>query len=137
MAAVTITDANFLPSARARVKRGVAGESISARGKAVYFDSTTSTYKLAQCDGTSAESNCVGLSAHPASTGQPIEIVEYDPELTIGGTVAVGSYCLGTGAGGIVPEADLASTNYVTHLGVAISTTKLFLDPKPTLAAKA
>ena len=128
MAAVTVTAAEVLPitSVSYVTTDGIAGATITA-GNALYLDSTTSTWKLAQADGTSAEGTCTGIAACGGGSGQPIKIYTsgaIDP----GFTVTVGTtYVLGAAAGSIYPIADLLSSDFVSILGIGISASRLDL----------
>lgn len=127
---ISITAANVARSSgNGSVISGTAGATITA-GHVVYFDTSTSKWKLAQSDGTAAESgtNGVGIALHGASDGQPLQ-VQVDGEITIGGTVAAGvTYYVSTTAGAFSNSVP-ASTQYNTFLGIGISTTKVSLRP--------
>lgn len=127
MADVTITAANVIPSANAVYQDGTAGATITA-GQVVYRDSTDGKYKLADANASPATANAVGIAAHGASNGQPLRVVIYDPDFTVGGTVAKGVYVLSGTAGGIAPVADIVSGWYPVVVGVATSTTKMIVD---------
>lgn len=137
MAALTVTPANVLKGSGASVSTGVAGATITA-GQSVYFDSATSTWKLAQDDGTAEEAGAsgVGIALNGASANQPLQVITQGP-LTAGATVVVGMpYFLGDGAGDIVPVADLGSADRVTYLGTGTSATVIALQPHVTGATK-
>lgn len=129
MADVSITAANVRASERAIKLRGTAGATITA-GQIVYRD-TDEKFKLAQST-TRITSNIIGIATSGGADGQTIEVVTRDPELTVGGTLSLsaaaagGAYVLSAAAaGGIAPHGDLAATNWLVFLGVAISTTKM------------
>lgn len=130
MADISITAANVVPGTSATQVQGTAGATITA-GQAVYYDSASSlTWKLAQADGTALESGSgtqYGIALCGASSGQPFVVDTVDTNgITIGGTTVVGTiYCVSATAGGICPWADLASTNYVTVLGVGKTGNKI------------
>ena len=130
MADITITAASVVPGANATQIQGTAGETITA-GMAVYLKSSDSRWWKAQADGTSAESgvgsNTLGVALTGSSAGQPIIVDTADTNgITIGGTTVVGTvYCVSATAGGICPWADLASTNYVTIVGVGDTSNKI------------
>lgn len=116
---------------------GIAGTTITA-GQAVYLDPLTSKYLLAQSDGTVvapvggvaglAEANVAGIALHAALANQPLRVL-IEGAVALGTTPVVlgGVYVLSATAGGIAPVADIASTNYVTILGVAITVAQLRL----------
>ncbi len=137
MAELTITAASVLQT-NGNTQEGIAGATITA-GQPVYLDSSTNTYKLAQCDGSTpwADAVVVGISLHAALAGQPLKI-QTSGTLAIGATVGVGLiYVLGTTAGLIMPSADLVSTNRLVILGFAPSATTLTLCINNTGIAKA
>ena len=72
-------------------------------------------------------SNTLAIALCGASAGQPVVVATSDTGgITIGGTTTVGTiYCVSATAGGICPWADLASTNYVTILGVGQTGNKI------------
>ena len=125
MADLTITAANVVSGTGARIEEGTAGVALTA-GQAVYLDSTTDSFKLADCDSaTAAARSPRGIALHAAAVGQPIAVHRKGP-ITIGATVAAsGIYCLSATAGGICPAADLASGDYTVILGLGKSTTQI------------
>lgn len=123
MAALTITATQVLEGAGALTMVKNAGEAITA-GQVVYLDSSTNTWKLAQCDGTAAEATARGIALNGAALGQPVK-AQTAGYITLGAGAApvVGTvYFVSPTAGGISPVADLGSTNYVSVLGVGGST---------------
>lgn len=122
MSDLVITAANVLASAKAKRRQIVAGATITA-GQTVYEDTADSSKgKLADNDASAATTKVAGIALHGASAGQPLELVEDDPEFTPGGTLTVGTiYVLSGTAGGIAPAADLASGDYPVILFVAYS----------------
>lgn len=113
---LTITAASVVSSA-STTKDGTAGEAITA-GQAVYLKSSDGLLWKAQADGSAAEGAAVGIALNGGAAGQPIKY-QYAGDITIGATVAVGIlYCVSAAAGGICPSADLASSDYVTLLGI-------------------
>jgi hypothetical protein len=125
MTDLSITAANVIAGSGARTVDGTAGASVTA-GQAVYLDSTTNTYKLADCDSaTAAVRSPDGIALHAAASGQPLEVLTRGP-ITIGATMTAGlPYFLSATAGGIAPYADLGAGDYPTIIGIATSTTVL------------
>jgi hypothetical protein len=128
MADLSVTAGNVRKGDDAYPLKGTAGATITA-GMPVYLDAVTG--KLKPCIKTGlAESSAIGIALHGASDGQPLQYVAEDAEFTVGATLTVGTiYTVGAAAGGIAPTGDLAATNYVTVLGVAVSASKLKLKP--------
>lgn len=130
MTALTITAANIVPVTGFSVENNyLAGASIT-RGQSVYFDTTTSTWKLADSNSTAATagSGGVGIALNDAAASQPIAV-------QIGGSLGFGAiltrgklYCPGATAGSIVPYEDLTTADYVTILGIATSTSNLSMN---------
>lgn len=130
MTDISITAANVVAGSGASVEGGIAGETITA-GKVVYLDAaTTGKWLLADSDaaGAAARGNGrIGIALNGASLNQPID-VQTEGEVTIGGTMTAGlDYYLSDDPGGICPQADLASGDYVTLVGVATTTAILKL----------
>lgn len=125
MADLTITAANVLAGSGAKKVHGTAGATVTA-GQVVYLDTTTSTYKLADCDSaTAAARSPAGIALHGASSGQPLA-VHASGLITIGATLTKGvAYYLSPTAGGICPVADVLAGDYPTILGIATSTSVL------------
>lgn len=138
MADITITAASVVPGSDANVIQGTAGETITA-GMAVYYNSTTSKWLKAQCDGTAVEagSGGVGIALTGSSNNQSIN-VQIAGSVTIGGTVvATTPYIVSATAGGICPYADLASSQYATFLGYASTTGIIVMARNATGVTKA
>lgn len=127
MADLTITAANVVAGSNAITELGAAGETITA-GKAVYLDDVTKKFLLADSNSaTVAARRAKGIALNGAALNQPL-VIQKGGDLTIGATMTVGaSYFLSDTAGGICPDADVGSGEYVCLLGVAKSTTVLAL----------
>jgi hypothetical protein len=118
MADLTVTAASVLWTSGTK-QTGVAGATVTA-GQAVYLDSSTSTLKLAQSDGTAAEADAVGIALHAAGSGQPLVYASQGALINIGATTTKATtYMVATTAGGVAPQADLVSTNKIVRLGYA------------------
>lgn len=127
MADLTITAANVIAASGATINWGTAGATITA-GQAVYKDSADNNdYKLCDAD-AAGTANCDGIALCGASDGQPIAVITQG-NLNPGATVAVGTvYAVSTTAGGIAPEGDLASGDYVTTLGIGTTASNIKID---------
>ena len=125
MADLSITAANVVAGSGAKKVTGTAGATITA-GQVVYYDSTTSTYKLADTDSaTAAVRSPAGIALNGASANQPVTVLTSGP-VTIGATVAVGDvYYLSGTAGGLAPFADVAAGDYPCVIGICTSTSVL------------
>jgi hypothetical protein len=129
MADITITAANVLPGAGARVRHGVTAGATIAAGKTVVRDPTTDKYVLSDSNhATVALRKVNGIALNAASDGQPFSMLEGGP-ITIGATLTAGAgYYLSETPGGIQPVADLASGERSVLLGLATSTTVLDVE---------
>ena len=126
MADLTITAANVALTPGTTIT-GTAGATVTA-GQAVYLDSVTSTLKLAQCDGTAAEADAVGIALHASLSGQPLTHAPTGCLINIGATtVKTTAYMVSAAVGGVAPQADLVSTNRIVYLGFATNTTGAFV----------
>jgi hypothetical protein len=126
MADLTVTAASVLWTSGSKIS-GIAGASVTA-GQALYLDSTTSTLKLAQADGTTAEAAAVGIALHAAGTGQPLVYADQGSIINIGATTTKATtYVVSAAAGGVAPQADLVSTNKITRLGYATDAVGAFV----------
>jgi len=132
MAAITITAANVVKGTGAQIEAGIAGEAITA-GKLVYKKASNSNFYLADALAASVAANAeidnvYGVALNNAAASQPLTVQKVG-QITIGGTVAVGEiYALDIVAGQIIPESEIATTNYVTLVGVGISATIIQLS---------
>lgn len=127
MADLAITAALVISATGATTEYGTAGATITA-GKAVYYDSTTSKWKLADADDATAAvrmSTKGGIALNGASDGQPLK-VHRAGQITIGGTLTPGlPYFLSPTPGGIGLIAEVLSGDYIVPLGFALSATVL------------
>lgn len=128
MTDLAITAANVAAGTDAKKQSGTAGEAV-AQGKAVYLNSTTNKWMLADSNSATAEARkAIGIALNSASANQPIT-VQKDGDITVGATLVAGDpYYLSDTPGGICPAADVGSGEYVCLLGLAKSTTVLTLD---------
>ncbi len=122
MADITVTAGSVLRSSGDVVTAYPAGAAITA-GQALYFDSSTNSWKL--CDNDSATAAVrvfAGIALNTAGTSQPLH-VQTSGVITIGATVAVGTvYTTSATAGGIAPSSDLSTGEYTSIIGVALTT---------------
>lgn len=125
---LVITPANVLASGNAKLRRGVAGATITA-GQTLYEDPTDNNrLKLADADGSATTANVAGVALHGAAAGQPITFTDEDDDFTPSATMTPGGiYVLSGTAGGIAPVADLASGDFTSVLMVAKSATRAIL----------
>jgi hypothetical protein len=128
MANLTITASSVIAGSDAQIGEGTAGGTIT-QGQPIYEDANDSNkLKAAVCTAL-ASAVVKGIALTSASSGQPVKYIR-SGNLTAGATLALGTiYVLSATSGAIAPSTDLASTNYVTTLGIATSTTILAVAP--------
>lgn len=135
MSDFSVTATSVVPTTSTGFGEGTAGASVTA-GMPIYLDTSDNTLKPCDAD-ASASSVAVGVALHSASAGQPLKYaksgnVTFNAAFTAGAIV-----CVSTTAGGLAPYADLGSGDFVTIIGVATSTTNLFIKIVASQAAKA
>lgn len=129
MASLTITVGNMIPVAGYQAESGYLAGATITRGQSVYLDSTTSTWKLADCDASAAAAGSagIGISLSDVVATQPM-LVQQGGDLGFGAILTVGQiYCVAATAGEICPYSDLTTNGRVTILGVASTTSNLKL----------
>jgi len=120
MADLTITAASVLADSAAQVSVGTAGVALVA-GNTCYL-STDGTWYLGLSSGntTQAGAGGVGIALDNAAVGQPIALFR-GGKINLGATLTIGqTYVVSAHGGMIAPISDLASTNWVSILGVAM-----------------
>lgn len=129
MADLSVTAANCVPAAGSLIGWGTSGATITA-GKAIYLESSSNTWKLADNNSATAEvRQATALALTGSSAGQPVAYVTKDASVTLGATMTAGTdYYLSDTPGGICPVADLASGEYPLTIGMATSTTVIKLS---------
>jgi len=126
MAAITVT-AGSVARVDGEVVTYNSGATITA-GMSVYVDSNGAVQigTNATSAGSGVGATAVGVALNGGASGQPIAILK-NGTVNIGGTAAVGKqYCLGT-AGGIIPVDDIATGEYITPVGVGVTSANIKL----------
>jgi hypothetical protein len=125
--ALTITASGFIPGSNAKIKQGIAGETIT-QGQPLYLKSADNRLYKADANASAEAALVVGLAANAASAGQPIQYDWDDDDLTVGATLAMTSvYVASATAGAIDAISDFQAGSYLTVLLVPKSTTKAVL----------
>lgn len=126
MADLSITATNVAKVA-GETETLTAGETITA-GQTVYKDTADNNKaKLADCDDTAAKATVFGIALNGGASGQPI-VVQKTGKINVGATLTVGEiYVLSGTPGGIAPEGDHATGDYVSLLGVGLTAANLGL----------
>ena len=126
MADLTVTTIEPADS-RTRAITAQAGEAISA-GDLIYLDSADTKMKLADAS-AAATSGVVGISLTSAAADGDYLVYVTSQTIDLGAILTAGTfYYLSATAGKICPAADLVSTNVVTQLGYATSTSQMILN---------
>lgn len=135
MADVSITATSVLKGATAVTNSGTAGGAVTA-GQPIYSDSSDGK-KLKSADADAeASAEAIGIALHAAENGQPL-VYAISGIVGLGAVMTQGEvYVVSATAGGIAPQSDLVSGDYVTVLGVAASTSNLDLSIEASGAAK-
>lgn len=140
MADEIVTAADVLAAAGTKVTLVKAGEAITP-GQSVYLDTSNDRWKKAIATGTALQAGGSGVAIAVSEAlldGAPLVIVQ-GGNLDPGFTPVVGMlYYVGNdGAGGIMAQGDLLSTDKVTQLGIGTSATNLRMKPWATGESKA
>jgi hypothetical protein len=111
------------------------GESIT-QGQALYRSSADGKYYKADADHlTAGNAAAVCIALTPGSTDE-YGFAVFEGLMNVGATLTVGEiYCLSDAPGGIRPEADNGSTDRITILGVATTSSVLWVKPFASGAA--
>lgn len=126
MADITVTAANVRPFSGATIKEVTAGAAVTA-GQIVYKDTTDSNEHKAADAAAAASATIAGMAMTNAGDGEPL-LIATGGYVNPGGTVGVGVvYTCSSNAGGIAPNADLTSGNYVSTFGIGITASKIWL----------
>lgn len=129
MSDLSITATSVAKGAGAKVKHGNTGTAALTAGQPIYIDATTG---LAEKSRANAAGTYLadGVALHASSPGQPIAYAAKAPAFIPGATLVKGvTYVVSAAAaGGIAPQADLTTGNFVCVLGVATSASVLNLD---------
>lgn len=135
MAALSQTPANV--RAVGTLTRVTAGEACSP-GMPLYLKTSDQKYWKAKNTGIE-EANCTAMSMTYASANDYVWVLTADGDtMNLGATLTVGAvYYVGTVAGTIEPVADIGTGDFVTSLGIAVSTSILVLNLDPSGIASA
>jgi hypothetical protein len=101
-------------------RNGIAG-AIIAPGQPVYLNSADNKFYKAD-NASSAAAAAVGIALTASQADEPV-ILQTGGDIDLSATTTYGkSYYVGA-AGGIIPEADLGTGDFVTFLGISLQTT--------------
>lgn len=119
MADLSITAANVVSTGTMGV--GTAGGTITA-GQVVRLN--TSSQVVTASDDSATNAAALGIALNGASSGQPVSY-HVSGEINPGATVAVGKVYVVSTSGGIAPIDDVAGGEYITYLGVGLTSSSL------------
>lgn len=103
------------------------GATISA-GQPLYLDSADNEHKLCDNNASAATATIKGIAMTPGVDGGYGLMAVSGSIILVGTTAAVGeTYYAGATAGEIVPDADVATGNYISRIGTAESATQIKL----------
>lgn len=105
------------------------GEAV-VQGQPVYFNTSDNKYYLADATDTAAKAVVKGIVMTPASTNGYAAMVESGLDIDLGADLVVGETYVLSGSGAICPIGDLATDDWVTHLGIATATRSLAFSVK-------
>lgn len=127
MADVSVTAANVQPASDTLYADGILGATVTA-GQTVYYDTSTSTYKLADADASSTTASTAGIAMNGGVSGQPVKVA-IGGSINPGFSVGIGAvYIQSATAGGIAPVADLATGSYPVIVGIGTTASNLKLS---------
>lgn len=135
MTDLSITAANVAAQGGAGIGRGTAGASLTA-GDAVTQDASEQIVLASDASATLALVK--GIALHAAADGQPVAY-QSSGDINMGATLSAGKHYVLSTDGGIAPVDDIASGEYASYIGLAISTSVLRLNllASPVAAAAA
>lgn len=125
MADLTITAANVKPLTGATLQTVTYGETID-QGESVYL--SANKYYKADADASEAAAAAVAIAITPG-VADGVGVIATRGSINVGATLTQGEiYVVSGNAGGIAPEGDLASGDYVTIIGIARSSSELYIN---------
>ena len=128
MADLSITAANVgVKAAGGQVRIVQVGEAVT-QGQPARFNSSDSKYYKAQAD-SATNATCVGVFLTAASADGYATLLSGTGVLNPGATVTVGTvYVVSATSGGIAPEADLATGEYVSVIGIGTASDEITMQ---------
>lgn len=123
---ISQTPADVLEVSDVKTKVGTAGGTIT-QGMPLYKNASDKKLYPAVATGAD-EAECVGIALTASSLDQPV-VYATSGIIDVGGTIVKGSMYVVSplNAGGILLDTDLASGNYISLLGPAVSSTNLLV----------
>ena len=125
MADLSITTTNMIAVDGYNPLDIVAGEAV-ARGKVAYTKAADSRAWIADCEGTAAVATVTGIFLNDAAAGQPVRLIT-SGNLGFGAILTVGMIYVLSAAGAIAPISDLATSDYVSIIGIGTTSGNMLL----------
>lgn len=128
---IAVTPASVAGGTVPQTVTGTFGETVTA-GQLVYRKTSDGKFYKADADATAVGANVeidnvYGVAVTGGASGES-GTIQRTGDYTCGGTVVPGTvYALSATAGGFTAIGNLVATDYVTVLGIAISTTQIHL----------
>lgn len=132
MADLTINSAAVSPSNQATIRREFPFGGAIGAGQVVYKDANGRWVLFDSDAGAGAGANVGdlrGIALNNGANTQPAAVCTQDPNFGIGATVANGVAYFGSNTAGGITATAPAAANYTVFLGVAISATRINLNP--------
>lgn len=125
MAVITFTPSSVAKAGRNNTRIRVAGEAI-IQGGVYYIKSSDRKAYNAQCDGTAAEVDAIGIASTAATAaGQSFEGIE-SGDVDVGAVLTANTaYAVSRTAGKCIAHGELVQNDLVCILGWALSTSRL------------
>ena len=130
MAIVTVTAANVIPPADAKINNGTAGETLTAGMLAYLKTSGDRRWYKADCltleKSGGIDVNNLKFVLNDARVNQPVSLLAPGQDITIGGGLLQGrSYSVSPTGGAFFLTEELVNGNYPSGIGIAKSTSVL------------
>jgi len=125
MADLSITTTNMIAVSGYYPVDLLAGEAV-ARGKVAYTKAADGAAWIATAVGTSAQAAVTGIFLNDGAAGQPVRMIS-SGNLAFGAILTVGMIYVLSDAGAIAPISDLATSDFVSVIGIATTTSNMLL----------
>ena len=127
MADLDPTEATVVAAADAQLGSGTSGATIT-QGMPIYLNTATGKYELCDAD-FEARAVCAGISLNVASDTQPVDFIKSGTlTIPVATAITVGLQYYVSGFAGNINEATPSSGNYVTSLGIGLTTSSMIVS---------
>ena len=125
MATISITSANVVAAAGSSLGVGTSETTITA-GDVVYLNTSTSQYALADSD-LEPSAVVAGIALNGASASQPFDFIK-SGTLTVGSVATTGLVYYLSNTAGQFDDAVTLQADYVTTLGIGLTSTTISIN---------